>query len=75
MTRRTRRRMIVLGAAAVAGAAAPAWAPPLLRDVDAFRVREILVEGTRFLEPGQEQRLADLAPEASVWDDVRPLEV
>lgn len=69
MTRRTRRRAYVVALAALIGAGSPAWGPPLLRTLPAFRVESVEVTGTRYLAPDEVLELADVPPEASVWDD------
>lgn len=69
LTRRARRRLYVVGIAALIGTSAPLWAPPVLSAVPAFGVSEVRVVGTKYLPPDEVVALADLAPEASVWDD------
>lgn len=69
MKRRTRRRILVFLLAAAVGLSAPAWAPPLLARMDAFRVETVGVTGVRYCPPGEIVRRADVAPGASVWDD------
>lgn len=71
MTRRTRRRVYVVALAALIGAGAPVWAPPLLRTLPAFRVERVRVTGeTRFVAPEEVAAAADVPPDASVWDEV-----
>lgn len=66
--RRWLRRLGI--AAGVAGVAVSAWfAPGLLRSVDAFRIRQVEVVGTRFIEPYTVVRAAGLDRPASVFDD------
>lgn len=69
MNRRTRRQLCVVVAAAVLGAGAPVWAPPLLRTLPAFTVEEVRVTGLRYLDRAQVLSRAAIPPEASVWDD------
>lgn len=68
MTRRTRRRVYVVALAALIGAGSPVWAPPLLRVMPAFRVEQVEVVGTRYLDPGEVAARADVPADASVWD-------
>lgn len=69
MTPRTRRRVYVMGVAALLGAAAPVWAPPVLAGLPFFAVEEVGVVGSRYVPPDEVVRRADVEPEASVWDD------
>lgn len=69
MSRRTRRRLYVVGLAALLGAGSPAWGPPLLRSLPAFQVERVEVTGCRYVAPDEVVRRADLPPDASVWDD------
>lgn len=69
MNRRTRRRLYVVLVAAVLGAGAPLWAPPLLRTLPAFTVQDVTVAGHRYLDRDQVVERAGIPPEASVWDD------
>lgn len=69
MSRRTLRRAAVVAVAAAVGLSAPVWAPPLLARMDAFRVAKVGVTGVRYCPPGEIVRRADVAPDASVWDD------
>lgn len=69
MTRRARRRLYVIGTAALVGASIPFWAPRLLASFPAFRVARVEVVGTRYVAPDEVVRLAGVSPEASVWDD------
>lgn len=50
-------------------AAAWTWGPTALRDVEAFRVRQVEVVGTRFLEPYTVVRAAGLDRGASIFDN------
>lgn len=74
MTRRTRRRLYAASVAAAVGAGAPLWAPALLARLPAFRVEEVRVVGTRYVAPDHVVSLADVGPDASVWDDPGPWE-
>ena len=74
MSRRTRRRLFVLGVCAAAGLLVPVWAPRLLATLPAFRVERIEVVGTHFVPPDEVVRRADVHPDASVWDDPSPWE-
>lgn len=69
MSPRTRRRLYVMGLAALLGATAPAWAPPVLAGLPLFAVEEVGVVGTRYVPPDEVVRQADVEPDASVWDD------
>lgn len=74
LTRRTCRRLLVLGVLAVAGGLLPAWAPALLATLPAFRVQRVEVVGTRYVAPDDVLRLAAIDTAASVWDDPEPWE-
>jgi len=65
--------VLVLALATVL-AGALARIPKALSRVEAFRVREIRLEGNRFLSQEEAARAAAISPEASVWDDLDPLE-
>jgi hypothetical protein len=69
MTRRTRRRIYAVAVAAAVGLGAPLWAPPLLSDVELFRVEKVEVTGVRYVSPAEVLRRADVEEGASVWDD------
>ncbi|MFQ5888462.1 MAG: cell division protein FtsQ/DivIB [Gemmatimonadota bacterium] len=69
MTRRGRRRLTVIGISTLVGATSTAWGPPLLSTMPAFRVQRIEVVGARYVTPEEVLGLADVPPEASVWDD------
>lgn len=69
MRRRTRRRAYVVCVAALLGATAPFWAPPVLAGVPLFGVEEVGVVGSRYVAPDEVVRRADIEPDASVWDD------
>lgn len=74
MTRRTRRRLFVIGASALIGLTMPFWLPRILSRLPAFEVRHVGVVGTRHVAPDEVARLADLGGRASVWDDPEPIE-
>ncbi len=69
MTRRTRRRLIVILTAGMLGFAMPIWVPRLLATLPAFRVTEVHVVGTRYVPPDEIKALAGITSDASVWDD------
>ena len=69
MSRQTRRRLAVVGAAAGLGILSPLWGPALMRTVPAFRVAGIELEGARFVSAEEARSLAAILPDASVWDD------
>jgi len=58
----------MVGVTAAVGATAPAWAPGILRNFDAFRVEGVEVVGTRFVAPETIRDLVALEPDVSVWD-------
>lgn len=74
MRRRTRRRAYVVVVAALVGATAPLWAPPVLAGIPLFDVEEVGVVGTRYVPPDEVARRADVEPTASVWDEPGPWE-
>lgn len=74
MNRRTRRRLFVVLTAAGAGVLSPLWGPLALRNLPIFGVEDVRVLETRFVEPETVRELASLAPDASVFDDMRPVE-
>jgi cell division protein FtsQ len=65
--------VFVLGVA-VALAGALARVPEALAGVEAFRIREIRLEGNRFLSREEAAKAAAISPLASVWDDLDPIE-
>lgn len=69
MSRRTRRRILAVVVAAATGLSAPLWAPPLLARMDVFRVETVGVTGVRYCPPEELVERADVASDASVWDD------
>lgn len=74
MTRRTRRRLLLLGTATAVAASLPFWAPRILATLPAFRVASIEVVGARYVPPDEIVRLAAVDSFASVWDDPVPWE-
>jgi cell division septal protein FtsQ len=75
VTRRARRRLFVVGTAALIGGTLPLWVPHLLSRLPAFRVARVEVVGTRYVAPDEIVRLAAVDPHASVWDDTGPWEL
>lgn len=70
-----RRGRWLLACLVVTGvAAALARAREALADVDAFRVREIRLEGARFLTYREALRAASVPPGANVWDEFEAVE-
>lgn len=69
MTRRTRRRLFVIGGSALVGTTLPIWVPALFSSLPTFRVERVEVSGTVYVAPDEIVRLADVSTEASVWDD------
>lgn len=69
MTRRTRRRIYAVALAAAVGLGAPLWAPPLLADLELFRVEKVEVTGVRYVPAAAVLRRAAVEESASVWDD------
>lgn len=67
-------RFLLALLATVALAAGTARVPEALARVDAFRVREIRLEGARFLTYRDAVSTVDVASDATVWDDPDPLE-
>lgn len=70
MTRRTRRRLGVVAAAALVGVLSPVWGPLVLRNVPIFGVEDVRVVGARFVADSTVEALAGLGPDTSVWDDM-----
>lgn len=60
----------VMAALGVGGAWALARAPRALARLELFQVRQVRLEGTRFLSREEAVRALALPAEASVWDDV-----
>jgi cell division protein FtsQ len=59
---------------AVVLAGALARVPEALAGVEAFRIREIRLEGNRFLSQEEAAKASAISPLASVWDDLDPIE-
>jgi len=74
LTRRGRRRVIVIASAAVIGLSVPLWVPRLLSALPVFQVQRVTVVGTHYVAPDEVTRLIALEPDASVWDRVDVLE-
>lgn len=72
MNRRTRRRAAAVGLAALVGATSPAWAPPVLGRMSAFRVEGVEVTGNRYLPADSVAARAAVPDSASVWHDPEP---
>jgi cell division protein FtsQ len=69
-----RRLMGALFAAAgTALLTTPWWAPPLLARMSFFRIREVVVDGARYVPTDSILARLALRPDASVWDDMEPL--
>lgn len=64
-----RRRLATLGIAATGLIACASAAPHYMRGLDAFRVRQVEVIGTRFLKPHQALAASGIDTTASVFDD------
>jgi cell division protein FtsQ len=73
---RPRARWRLVGAAAVVVvlAACPWWGTRVLRAMSFFRVRNVQVEGARFLTPADIVARLHVDTAASVWDDLGTLE-
>jgi cell division septal protein FtsQ len=74
LTRRDRRRLVVIAGAGLIGLSVPLWVPRLLSALPAFQVEQVTVVGTHYVPPDEITRLIALEPDASVWDRVDPLE-
>lgn len=74
MNRRSRRRFAVVAAATTIGVLSPAWGPVVLRNVPIFGVEDVRVLDARFVSHAEVVALAAFGPDASVWDDMRPVE-
>lgn len=74
MNRHRRRRLAVVAAAALVGVLSPAWGPLVLRNVPIFGIENVRVVDARFVSEVEIEEIAAFAPEASVWDDMRPIE-
>src|SRR5262245_6801527 len=47
--------------------------PPALARVDWFRVRGVRVEGVHYLTASEVEEVADVAPDANLWDATGPV--
>ncbi|HSM07661.1 MAG TPA: FtsQ-type POTRA domain-containing protein [Gemmatimonadota bacterium] len=74
MNRRLRSRLLVVVTAGTIGVLSPVWGPVALRNVPIFGVEDVRVRGAHFVPAEQIRALAAFGPEASVWDDMRPIE-
>ena len=74
MNRRLQGRLGVVVVAGAIGVLSPEWGPLVLRNVPIFGVEDVQVMGTHFVADGEVRALATFGPEASVWDDMRPIE-
>jgi cell division protein FtsQ len=70
---RRARRVALLGSALLA-LASPFWGPPLLANLDFFRVRRVEVTGARYANPDEIVSRLRIDSTASVWDNVEPFE-
>lgn len=66
-----RRLGLLLGLGALGSL--PWWGPVPLRRLEFFRVRRVVVEGTRYAEPTEIVSRLRVDTTASIWDDVSPL--
>lgn len=69
MSRTIRRRLLFLGAVALAGVGSPVWGPAVLRTIPAFNAAGIDVAGARFVGEEEARALAAIPPGTSIWDD------
>ena len=69
--RRVRRIGQLLAVATLLGS--PWWGRAILRQMDFFRVRRVVIEGTRYASPDEIVSRLRVDTTASVWDDVSPL--
>ena len=67
-----RRRLGILAALGVVGTL-PWWGAVPLRRMEFFRVRRVVVEGTRYAEPTEIVSRLRVDTTVSIWDDVAPL--
>ena len=72
---RWRRRVRRIGQllAAVALVTSPWWGRAILRQMDFFRVRRVVIEGARYASPDEIVSRLRVDTTASIWDDVSPL--
>ena len=66
-------RVAALVAVVAAVVSVPWWAPPLLARMAFFRVRNVEIEGARYLAPDELLGRLALDTTMSVWDDLDPL--
>ncbi len=71
--RRRRRRRVGILLGVLALGTLPWWGPLPLRRLDFFRVRRVVVEGTRYAEPPEIVSRLRVDTTVSIWDDVAPL--
>lgn len=74
MNRRLRSRLFVVATAGAIGVLSPLWGPLVLRNVPIFGVEDVRVSGAHFVPDAEIRALATFGPQASVWDDMRPIE-
>lgn len=74
MSRRTMRRMYVIATVGVIATSSPAWGPQLFRLLPGTSVQHVGVVGARFVAPAEIMSLAAISDDASVWDDLTPVE-
>ncbi|MFW6040110.1 MAG: cell division protein FtsQ/DivIB [Gemmatimonadota bacterium] len=74
MNRRLRSRLCVVVGAGAIGVLSPVWGPVVLRNVPIFGIEDLGVSGSEFVPAEEVRALARFGPEASVWDDMRPIE-
>jgi cell division protein FtsQ len=60
---------LAAGALVAVCLAAPFWGPPVLRELDIFRVERTEVSGVHLLAPHEVLSASGIRPEHSVWDD------
>jgi cell division septal protein FtsQ len=75
MSRRLRLRLAVVASAGAIGVLSPVWGPLALRNVPIFGVEDVRVVGAHFVPDDEIRVLAMFEDEASVWDDMRPIEL
>jgi len=68
----SRLRVLLVFAGATGLAALVNWAPGVLSHVEVFRVAQVRVEGTRFLDPEEAVEVAAIPPGANLWEDPAP---
>jgi cell division protein FtsQ len=59
--------------AVLALAVSPWWGRAILRQMDFFRVRRVVIEGARYASPDEIVSRLRVDTTASIWDDVSPL--